>query len=488
MASGSAAITERFRKHLESDVPNPRQILFFLSQKKQILYGGAKGGGKSWAMRRKFVLLACKYKDLKLLLLRRTLPELRENHIIPLRAELEGYAKYNDDEKAFTFPSGSRIKLGYCDSDADVLQYQGQEYDVVGFEEAGLFTEYMLTEIGLCARNARPDFTPRIYYTANPGGPGHAYLKRIFVDRNFTEDEVPDDYEFIPAKVTDNVVLMKNSPEYLQKLNALPEDRRRALRDGDWDVFEGQYFPEFRRELHVIEPFLIPREWNKCLTIDYGFDMLAAYWIATDIRGVAYVYREVYQSDLLPSGAAEKMKAAMRFNSIGAPYKEGEPPEYLYQQMAPPDLFARTKSDTGESVVEMLNNRGWNFSKSKNDRVQGWYSVKEWLMPRPVRDLSTGEEKRLPGMFIFSTCKNLIRCLPLLQHDPKDPNDVCIEPHEPTHGPDALRYWATGRPQPTEGPVTKKARARWEEDQYEDYYSATPEVQAMLLEKWGNPF
>jgi phage terminase large subunit len=485
MANGRATYAT-VKRHFEYEMrPNPRQRLFFASTKRRILYGGAKGGGKSWAMREKFVLLAMRFDGLKLLLLRRTLPELRNNHVRPLRALIEGYARYNDDEKAFVFPNGSIIQLGYCDSDNDVLQYQGQEYDVVGFEEACLFTEYMLTEIALVARNVRSDFTPRVYYTANPGGPGHAYIKRLFVDRNFKDGEDPDDYEFIPAKVTDNTVLMENSPEYIRALDALPEDRRRALRDGDWDVFDGQYFPEFRRHVHVVEPFMIPQHWRKYLAIDYGLDMMAALWIAVDTRGKAYVYREVYRPNLLVSQASQAMKRAMEFDSTGRRYGPMDQ-EYLYQQMAPPDLFARNK-ETGKSVVERLNEDGWAFGMSKNSRVQGWYELKEWLKVCATVDEQTGKEVDATNLVIFDTCPNLIRCLPLLQHDEHDPNDVATEPHELTHAPDALRYWVTGRPTPTETTV-HKARVVWEPDQYEDYENTTPEIQQYLLKIWGDPF
>ena len=132
------------KKALRLDgVPNPKQDLFLRAVAPRIAYGGARGGGKSWVLRRKFILLALRYAGLKLLLLRRTLAELDGNHTQPLLKELNGFAKYTKDNKTFTFPNGSTIKLGYCDTDNDVYQYQGQEYDVIGFEEATAFTEWM---------------------------------------------------------------------------------------------------------------------------------------------------------------------------------------------------------------------------------------------------------------------------------------------------------------------------------------------------------
>ena len=199
-------------KVLRRETPNPRQQAFFRAEAANIAYGGARGGGKSWAMRRKLVLLAMRYPGLKLLLLRRTLPELRANHILPLQRELAGYAAWSGAERAFRFPNGSRLVMGYCDSDSDCAQYQGQEYEVIGFEEATNFEPDWLTFIATCLRTTRTDFVPRIYYTCNPGGPGHAYIKRLFIDRAFRDGEDPADYVFIPAKVYDNQVLMQRDP------------------------------------------------------------------------------------------------------------------------------------------------------------------------------------------------------------------------------------------------------------------------------------
>ena len=159
---------------LRKEIPNPRQQEFFCSSARHTAYGGARGGGKSWAMRRKMVMLAMRYRGLRLLLLRRSLQELRENHILPLQMELGGFATFKKDERAFIFPNGSRLTLGYCDADSDVLQYQGAEYDVIGFEEATHFKEEWIVFICTALRTTKKDFRARVYYTCNPGGVGHA--------------------------------------------------------------------------------------------------------------------------------------------------------------------------------------------------------------------------------------------------------------------------------------------------------------------------
>lgn len=409
--------------------PNPRQIEFFTAKTKHIAYGGARGGGKSWAMRRKFVLLAIRYPKLRILLLRRTLPELEANHIMPLLEELNRFAKYNDQKKIFTFPNGSFIKLGYCQYEKDVYQYQGHEYDVIGLEEATHFTETQKDFLTTCNRNTRTDFSPRMYYTSNPGNVGHVWFKRLFIDKDYRGNEKPEDYVFIPAKVYDNKILMQNNPEYVQTLENLPEKLKKAHLHGDWDVFDGQYFDEFNREVHVIDPFPIPDHWRKYTTKDYGLDMLANYWIAVDPQGKSYVYKELYESGLIIS------EAARRIEEVNAG-------DIIYQKFAPPDLWNR-RQETGKSAAQIFQEHGEYLTQANNDRVQGWYNLKEWL--RPYED---EQGIKTANLVIFKNCTNLIRTLPMLQFDDKNPNDVATEPHELTHGPDAIRYYVAGRPQP----------------------------------------
>ena len=185
--------------------PNPRQIEFFKARARFIAYGGARGGGKSWAVRKKAAGLALSYPGAGILIVRRTFPELRENHILPMTADLAGIARYRDADKSFTFPGGSRIVFGYCSSESDVLQYQGQEYDVIFMDEATQFTEFQFTTLTACLRGAN-DFPKRFYLTCNPGGVGHAWVKRLFIDRRYKKAEHPEDYVFIAANVYDKAL------------------------------------------------------------------------------------------------------------------------------------------------------------------------------------------------------------------------------------------------------------------------------------------
>ncbi|MFQ7727750.1 MAG: phage terminase large subunit, partial [Ruthenibacterium lactatiformans] len=257
--------------------PNPRQIEFFKARARFIAYGGARGGGKSWAVRKKAAGLALSYPGAGILIVRRTFPELRENHILPMTADLAGVARYRTRTDP-SFPGGSRIVFGYCSSESDVLQYQGQEYDVIFMDEATQFTEFQFTTLTACLRGAN-DFPKRFYLTCNPGGVGHAWVKRLFIDRRYKKTEHPEDYVFIAANVYDNHALMAHDPDYVRMLENLPEEQCRAWLLGQWDIFEGQYFAEFDRNVHVCRPYGIPAHWRRYVTLDYGMDMLAALWV-----------------------------------------------------------------------------------------------------------------------------------------------------------------------------------------------------------------
>lgn len=407
--------------------PSKRQEEFLQASTTFVAYGGARGGGKSWALRRKCVILATTFPGIRILLVRRTLQELRENHTLPLRRELGDFVRYSADEKAIYFPGGSRLKLGYCEDDSDLTQYQGQEYDVICMDEGTQFTEYQFMCFCACLRGGDPTHPKRFYITCNPGGVGHAWVKRLFIDRSYRPGEHAEDYTFVPATVYDNDYLMRNNPGYLRQLEMLPEELKRAWLYGEWDAFAGQFFTEFRRGLHVCRPFEVPGAWQRVYVNDYGLDMIAGLWIAVSPEGRAYVYREIYESGLVASEAAAKIRACE---------EEGE---RVALRLAPPDLWGRTK-DSGLTVIEIFARGGLCFARADNDRVQGWMALREWL--RPVEEPGGNTQPRLK---IFDTCVNLIRTLPLLQFDRRRVNDAADEPHELTHAPDALRYFAASR-------------------------------------------
>lgn len=416
--------------------PNEKQRLFFESTARYTAYGGARGGGKSWAMRMKMVLLAVNYEGINILLLRRTLGELRENHILPLQKLLSGIAEYRESQKEFRFTNGSRIKLGYCDGESDVLQYQGQSYEVIGMEEATHFTYFQfqcLTECNRASGSMKEPFSPRMFLTANPGGVGHDWFKRLFVDRQYRGNEKAENYAFIRSLVFDNAYIMENNPEYVETLMALPEKRRAAMLYGDWNSFEGAFFPEFCEEVHLCAPFDIPQSWQRFRALDYGLDMTACLWFAVSSTGRVYVYRELYESGLLLSEAAARIKDA-------TPRQES-----IRYTVASPDLWNR-RQESGKSGAEIMTAAGLTgLKKAQNERINGWRIVREYL--------KDGEDGK-SALCIFRGCDNLIRCLPLLRFDNNVREDAADTPHEITHAPEALRYGLMSRTPRSEG--TKK--------------------------------
>lgn len=409
------------------------QLKFINAKSRYVGYGGARGGGKSFVARILIILLALKYNGIQILILRRTFPELRENHIIPLRRLLksddldksERIALWKSADKVFEFPNGSRVVMGYCDGEMDVLQFQGQSYDVIFMEEATQFTQFQFNCLTECNRPSglvQGDiFSPRMYFTANPGGVGHQWFKRLFIDKQYQQSEKPEDYTMIRARVYDNEFIMENDPNYVRMLQNLPTERRKAMLDGDWDAFEGQFFPEFNRDIHVVKPFKPDSTYRIFRTRDYGLDMCATYWAACDYENNFYIYKELYEPNLIVSEAGRKINDMTD--------------EKIYIDFAPPDLYNKN-SQTGKSAVDIFySSSGHILTKANNDRPNGWLAVKEMLA---LKKDSQGNFR--PQLYICENCTNLIRTLPLLVFDPKKPEDCLKDPHEITHAPDALRY------------------------------------------------
>ena len=410
-----------------------KQQSFIDSKAFETLFGGAAGGGKSYGQLVDALLYALKYPKSKQIIFRSTFADLEKTLI---RTSMDLYplsiADYNSSKHTWKFKNGSIIDFGYIQYEKDVYQYQSAEYDVIRFDELTHFTEFMYTYLISRCRGANP-YPKCIKSSTNPGGVGHNWVKERFIDIGVPNTIHTCKLEtgetttriFIPSLVQDNKFMLTYDPDYIKRLDALPEKERRALKYGDWDIFDGQFFTEFKRNIHVIEPFEIPKDWYIYFVMDYGLDMLAGYWIAVDYNNNAYVFREVYQNNLLVSQARDKIKEMTN--------------ESIYIYLAPPDLWNRHK-ETGKSTADIFAEGGIDLYKTNNDRIQGWLQMKEWL--KVYKDEQGCETSRLK---IFSTCKNLIRCLPQIQHDEKKVGDIANEPHELTHSVDAIRgfcvYW-----------------------------------------------
>lgn len=441
-------------KVLTISQPNEKQKIALLANTKHIGYGGARGGGKSWFVRTKAKLLALKYPGIKILIVRRTYKELLNNHINFLIPELNGIAKYNRSDKVFTFKNRSTINFGYCNNDADLLQYQGAEYDVIFLDEATQLSEFQMKNIVACLRGVN-GFPKRIYYTCNPGGQGHQYIKRIFIDKVYEEGENPEDYTFIQALVTDNKVLMETQPDYIKQLEALPPKLREAWMNGRWDVFEGAYFEEFRatpdpqkcyeagiskeealherRWTHVIKPFDIPKDWKIYRSYDWGYGKpFSVGWWAVDYDDTAYRILELYGCTGTPNeGVHWSNKEQMdKIAEI-----EREHPWLKGKQIlgvADPSIWDGSK---GISAAEEADNHGIWFEKGINDRIAGWMQVRERLR---------FDENGFAKMYFFENCKAIIRCMPLMMYDDHKPEDLNTDLED--HSLDDCRYFCMMRP------------------------------------------
>ncbi|MDD7676825.1 MAG: terminase family protein [Eubacteriales bacterium] len=427
--------------------PTPRQQQFFDARTRYTAYGGARGGGKSWALRRKLVAMCLRYPQLRALLVRRSYPELMGNHVQPLLREYGGLISFDSAEKRLTVRGGGSIQLGYCAADRDALRYQGQEYDIIAIDEATQLSEYQFSIFKACLRGTS-ECPRRMYRTCNPGGPGHAWVKRLFIDREFRDGERPGDYGFIPALVYDNPVLLAADPDYVSSLESLPPRLRDAWLYGRWDVFEGQFFSEFDARLHVygspgdgagsingvdsvygvdsIYGVVIPNNLRRFAAMDYGFDMLALLVCGVDPDGGLWVMRELCRPDLTLSRAALAV----------APLCEGC--EYI---VASPDLWNR-RQDSGLSGYEIMTSAGADcglppMRPADDRRIPGWRAVREYLAGR---------------LHIHVSCEVLINSMTGLLCDPHRPEDAASEPHALTHAPEALRYAVMSRAAPPAEP------------------------------------
>ena len=420
---------------------NEKQVKAFESRARFTAYGGARGGGKSWFVRKKAVGMCLFYPGIRILIIRRTYKELRRNHIRHLKSELNRFANYNNTEKELVFPNGSVIQFGYCRNDADLDLYQGDEYDVIFIDEATHFTDHQRKTLNACLRGAN-NFPKRGYYTCNPGGIGHAWVKRLFIDRIYNDDETAEHYEFIQALHTDNKAL---NPEYGEFLDSLPENRKKAWRDGMWDVFEGLAFPEWKNNVegykakwntHVIEPFDIPRGWQRYRSFDYGSAKpFSVGWYAVDYDGRMYRYRELYGSTGEPNvgvgWSADRIADEIKRIEKESEHDGGDG----IIGIADPAIFNTGTGSEYGSIADMMANKGVHFSRGKNARIPGWNQVRYRLQ---------FDKNGYPMFYVFGTCKHFIRTFPNLQYSQRMAEDVDSDMED--HAADEFRYMAMHNP------------------------------------------
>jgi len=423
------ALKEEVNNNVIFKPNNGPQTDFLAAPEKDVLYGGAAGGGKSYAMLIDPLRFAHRSAH-RALILRRSMPELRE--LIDKSRELYPKAfpgcRYKEVEKLWNFPSGAKVEFGFLERDADVYRYQGQAYSWIGFDEiTHLPTEFGWNYLASRLRTTDPEIVPYMRCTANPGGVGATWVKKRYIDpyppnESFVgEDNLTR--KFIPARLDDNPYLAKDG-RYEEMLKALPATQRRQLLEGNWDVNEGAAFTEFETDVHVVTPFEIPISWERVKGIDYGYaSESSCIWGAVDPSdGTLIIYRELYQKGLTGVDLGERITQM----ELSDPYS--------VQGVLDTSAWARTGT-TGPTVGESLIRAGHKLRRADKNRIQGKIQIHEYLKV---------QQSGRPRLQILNTCPNLIRELQSIPLDRSNPEDV--DTHAPDHAYDALRYLIMSRP------------------------------------------
>jgi phage terminase large subunit len=403
-------------------------------------YGGARGGGKShWLLAQMGADDCQRVAGLKCLLLRKVGKANMEN-FEDLKQRLFRHTKhtFTRHRGLLEFPNGSRIIAGHFQTEGDIDSYLGLEYDVIGIEEATTLTYRKFTDISTCCRTSKPNWRPRTYSTTNPGGVGHAWYRKKFIVPFQKGQET--ETRFISARVSDNV---HNNPEYARKLESLHGWQRRAWLDGDWDIAAGQYFTNFRREVHAIKSFDVrtAREWFAAL--DYGFTHYTVVLLGCkDGDGNVYVVDEHAERQWLPARHAEAVTVMLARYGLGL--------HSLSRFVAGTDVFS--KKQDGSTVAGDYKNFGINLKAASTDRINGWAEV--------LKRLGDPDSGIRPKLFIHERCTRTLETLPAMQHDPNRPEDVLkVDCDEEGNGgddaADCLRYLVHYQPR-----LAKQAKLR----------------------------
>jgi phage terminase large subunit len=461
----------------------PKQKLFLqtIEETPITFYGGARGGGKSKGVRDIMLLRRLKYPKTHGGLFRKTYKELEGNHIRPIFKDFPVLKKYwNEQKKTIFLPNGSSLEFCHCESHKDVELYQGREFEDLAIEEAGQWLETTFKTLLGSNRSSTPGFSPRCLLSGNPGGLGHAWLKRIFIERRFNPNENPDDYTFVPALVSDNPALIENDPTYVRKLQAEPNEAlRKAYLEGSWDIFAGAYFGEIRREVHLIKPFRIPDHWTRFGAYDFGFNHPAAFgWFAVDEDGNVYLYREL-------------VKAQQRIDQFAELLNVYPETKTLQPIVAGHDCWAKKailRQGTPPTIAEEFLNHDIVLTRAKIDRVQGATQLRNYLAWQ-------GRPGNKPRLFIFDTCPITFDCINRMQVDPDHPEDVLKQDAtegDPLSGDDAydmIRYALMSRPMLADAPRIKHApgSAQWVKEQTDEMEDvALRGIQPPEEEQWGD--
>lgn len=365
---------------------------------------------------------------------RETYTALEQNVIREWKESIPGELyKYNESKHIAKLVNGTTVSFGFMNNVDDARKYQGSNIDWIGIDELTKHTKEEVQLILTCLRSAK-GFKPKFRGTCNPGGVGHLWVKEMFIipteygKKTVTDETYGITIKFIPATVYDNEVLMKNDPVYVKRLENLPENEKQAFLYGNWDIFEGRFFGEWNEKTHVIKPFIIPREWKKYVSIDWGYkDYCDVLWWAYDGQHL-YTYRELHVKETSVRDVAHLMKTLMAYD------------EKIEYYVGSPDMWqTRGTGDSmkAQNIADIFAEERIYWQKAQNSRIVGWQVMREHMLNAP-----DGKPKWL----IFESCSNIIRCLPLAQYDDKNLEDMATEPHEVTDALDSARYFLMTRP------------------------------------------
>lgn len=400
--------------------PSARQTKFHTSPSFETLYGGAAGGGKTAAIVAEAITYSMEYPKARVYIFRKTIPELKQSIVPEIYKQAADYIerggmKYNAQDRTFVFTNGSIIQLAYLENPQDMFRYQSAEIHLLCFDELTHFSQEEYEWVKSRVRGMT-DAPKKVMCATNPGNIGHAWVKAYFIDIASPETIYVDprsekSRQFIPAKVTDHID-KGFQKEYTAVLNSMSNpDLRRALLEGDWDIFAGQAFTEWKRSTdddkpwHVIEPFSIPKHWVRWFSYDYGYNSWAGgLWFTRDPSTERiFIYKEFYEHEMGASKQAEQI--LMR-----------DQDEAVHLRLADPSIWKqRGDVETGENIAAIFQRAGLIFQPANNDRLAGKNVIHEML--------ATAADG-LPKLQVFSNCVNFIRTVPALPIDQNRPEDI----------------------------------------------------------------
>ena len=449
--------------------PQPKQAILHQCPANEILYGGAAGPGKSHALRFEALEWCLRIPGLQAYLFRRTFPELEKNHIIPSLGQFpRQLGTYKSQARRWDFANGSMLHFCHCQHEKDVFQYQGAEIHLLLFDELTSFTEFQYDYLRgrvRCALEIEEKYRhkiPGIVGASNPGGIGHGFAKARWIDPAKPMElwRAPPKEGgmvrcYIPGRIEDNPLLIKNDPGYIDRLDALPEPYRTAYKDGDWDLFMGQAF-QFNRQWHVIDPIPIPESAHLYMTFDWGFGKpfsVGWWWVDNDTR--IYRFSEWYGWNGTPDQGIRLTDPEIADGILKHEESMGIAGRKI-QRLCDPACFNK-KPDfrgggQGPSTAEEFAKKGIILAPGDPSRA---------LKLRQFHSrLTVPEDGNLPMMLIYRSCEHFIRTIPLLQSDPNNPEDIDTRMEDHVYDEAALMCMA--RPITPDKPA--KAKTMAEED------------------------